>query len=123
MTTESQAVLSDALVRAAAAAAPITRSSRTDDIPVNWDERTVLTTMLDYARVTADHHFRPGQPSALGGVLLDRVILLGHPSSSPCVIAERPWPVEPSKGLVSVCSWSRAVSWLRSSPGAVGQPG
>ena len=27
-------------------------TSRTDDIPASWDERTVLTTMLDYARDT-----------------------------------------------------------------------
>jgi uncharacterized damage-inducible protein DinB len=26
--------------------------TRTDDVPVAWDERTVLTTMLDYARDT-----------------------------------------------------------------------
>jgi uncharacterized damage-inducible protein DinB len=26
--------------------------SRADDIPVSWDERTILTTMLDYARDT-----------------------------------------------------------------------
>jgi uncharacterized damage-inducible protein DinB len=52
MTAESWTGLSDDLVRAAAAATPITRSSRTDDIPVTWDERTVLTTMLDYVRDT-----------------------------------------------------------------------
>jgi uncharacterized damage-inducible protein DinB len=52
MTPESQAVLSEDLVRAATAAAPITASSRTDDIPASWDERIVLTTMLDYARDT-----------------------------------------------------------------------
>jgi Protein of unknown function (DUF664) len=52
MTAESWTGLSEDLVRAAAAAAPITRSSRTDDIPVTWDERTVLTTMLDYVRDT-----------------------------------------------------------------------
>lgn len=46
------AELNDDLVRAAAAAAPITASSRTDDIPAAWDERTVLTTMLDYVRDT-----------------------------------------------------------------------
>ena len=38
--------------RAAAAAAPVTASSRTDDIPASWDERTVLATMLDYVRDT-----------------------------------------------------------------------
>jgi uncharacterized damage-inducible protein DinB len=27
-------------------------ASRTDDVPPSWDERTVLTTMLDYARDT-----------------------------------------------------------------------
>lgn len=52
MTPESRAVLNDDLVRAAAAAAPITASSRTNDIPVRWDERTVLTTMLAYVRDT-----------------------------------------------------------------------
>jgi uncharacterized damage-inducible protein DinB len=46
------AVLSDELIRSAAAAAPITASSRTDDIPAGWDERAVLTTMLDYVRDT-----------------------------------------------------------------------
>ena len=46
------AVLSEDLIRAAAASAPITASSRTDDIPASWDERAVLTTMLDYARDT-----------------------------------------------------------------------
>lgn len=52
MTPGMPAVLSDDLVRAAAAAAPITASSRTDDLPQSWDERTVLTTMLDYTRDT-----------------------------------------------------------------------
>jgi Protein of unknown function (DUF664) len=52
MTPDFQAVLSEDLVRAAAAAAPITTSSRTDDIPASRDERTVLTTMLDYVRDT-----------------------------------------------------------------------
>lgn len=28
------------------------RAARTDDVPVRWDERTILTTMLDYARDT-----------------------------------------------------------------------
>src|SRR5580693_10442073 len=52
MTPESRAVLNEDLVRAAASAVPITASSRTDDIPVSWDERTVLTTLLDYVRDT-----------------------------------------------------------------------
>lgn len=56
MNPSSPVVLSDDLVQAAAAAAPITASSRTDDIPAGavaeWDERTVLTTMLDYVRDT-----------------------------------------------------------------------
>src|SRR5690349_23318664 len=52
MPPEFPVVLSDDLVRAAAAAAPITASSRTDDIPASWDERSVLTTMLDYVRDT-----------------------------------------------------------------------
>lgn len=46
------AVLSEELVAAAAAAAPVTASSRTDDVPVSWDERAVLTTMLAYVRDT-----------------------------------------------------------------------
>ena len=46
------AVLSEELIRSAAASAPITASSRTDDIPDRWDERAVLTTMLDYVRDT-----------------------------------------------------------------------
>ena len=45
-------VLSEELIRSAAASAPITASSRTDDIPDRWDERAVLTTMLDYVRDT-----------------------------------------------------------------------
>jgi len=52
MTSESPAILSEDLIRAAAAAAPVTASSRTDDIPASWDERTVLATMLDYVRDT-----------------------------------------------------------------------
>jgi uncharacterized damage-inducible protein DinB len=52
MNPESMAVLSDSAILAAAAAAPITAASRTDDIPARWDERTVLATMLDYARDT-----------------------------------------------------------------------
>jgi uncharacterized protein DUF664 len=50
--TAPQPVLGEELVRAAAAAAPITASSRTDDVPASWDERTVLTTMLAYVRDT-----------------------------------------------------------------------
>jgi hypothetical protein len=50
--TTPQPVLGEELVRAAAAATPITASSRTDDVPVGWDERTVLTTMLAYVRDT-----------------------------------------------------------------------
>jgi hypothetical protein len=45
-------VLSEDLIRAAAASTPVTASSRTDDIPPSWDERAVLTTMLDYVRDT-----------------------------------------------------------------------
>jgi uncharacterized damage-inducible protein DinB len=52
MTPDYLTVLDAHLVRAAAAAAPITRASRTDDIPSAWDERAVLTTMLDYVRDT-----------------------------------------------------------------------
>ena len=48
MVPDSQTVLSDNLVRAAAAAAPITASARTDDVPPSWNERTILTTMPDY---------------------------------------------------------------------------
>jgi hypothetical protein len=46
------AILSEELIAAAAATAPVTASSRTDDIPDRWDERTVLTTMLAYVRDT-----------------------------------------------------------------------
>jgi uncharacterized damage-inducible protein DinB len=52
MTPDYLTVLDAHLVRAAAAAAPITRASRIDDIPSAWDERAVLTTMLDYVRDT-----------------------------------------------------------------------
>jgi uncharacterized damage-inducible protein DinB len=48
----TEVVLSEELIRSAAASAPITASSRTDDIPDRWDERAVLTTMLDYVRDT-----------------------------------------------------------------------
>src|SRR5450755_1505088 len=36
----------------AAGTAPAALASRTDDIPPSFDERTILTTMLDYARDT-----------------------------------------------------------------------
>ena len=48
----TEAVLGEELIRSAAASPPITASSRTDDIPGRWDERAVLTTMLDYVRDT-----------------------------------------------------------------------
>ena len=105
MTPESRAVLGDDLVRAAAAAAPITASSRTDDIPVSWDERTVLTTLLDYVRDTVhvkcagltDEQARraplPGSPlTTISGLVSHlrwveyywiRVILLGEEDRMP----------------------------------------
>lgn len=105
MIPESQAVLSDDLVRAAAAAAPITGSSRTDDVPVSWDERTVLSTMLDYVRDTVhvkcagltDEQARraplPGSPLTTISSLVShlrwveyywiRVVLLGEERHSP----------------------------------------
>ena len=105
MTPEFRAVLNDDLVRAAAAAAPITASSRTDDIPVSWDERTVLTTMLDYVRDTVhvkcagltDGQARraplPGSPLTTISSLVShlrwveyywiRVVLLGEENYSP----------------------------------------
>ena len=48
----TEAVLGEELIHSAAASPPITASSRTDDIPGRWDERAVLTTMLDYVRDT-----------------------------------------------------------------------
>ena len=33
-------------------AVPAVPAARTDDVPLSWDERTILTTMLDYARDT-----------------------------------------------------------------------
>ena len=111
MTPESQAVLGDDLVRAAAAAAPITASSRTDDIPASWDERTVLTTMLDYVRDTVhvkcagltDEQARraplPGSPlTTISGLVSHlrwveyywiRVVLLGEQDHMP-VAADDP---------------------------------
>jgi uncharacterized damage-inducible protein DinB len=105
MTPDSQAVLGEDLIRTAAAAAPITASSRTDDIPVSWDERTVLTTMLDYARDTVhvkcagltDEQARraplPGSPlTTISGLVSHlrwveyywiRVVLLGEDKHSP----------------------------------------
>jgi uncharacterized damage-inducible protein DinB len=97
--------LSDDLVRAAAAAAPITESSRTDDIPASFDERTVLTTMLDYVRDTVhvkcagltDEQARraplPGSPLTTISSLVShlrwveyywiRVVLLGEENHTP----------------------------------------
>jgi Protein of unknown function (DUF664) len=111
MTPESQAVLGDDLVRAAAAATPITASSRTDDIPASWDERTVLTTMLDYVRDTVhvkcagltDEQARraplPGSPlTTISGLVSHlrwveyywiRVVLLGEQDHMP-VAADDP---------------------------------
>jgi uncharacterized damage-inducible protein DinB len=105
MTPESRAVLNEDLVRAAAAAAPITASSRTDDLPASWDERTVLTTMLDYVRDTVhvkcagltDEQARraplPGSPlTTISGLVSHvrwvdyywiRVVLLGEEKHSP----------------------------------------
>lgn len=105
MVPDSQAVLSDDLVRAAAAAAPITASARTDDVPPRWDERTILTTMLDYVRDTVhvkcagltDEQARsaplPGSPLTTISTLVShlrwvehywiRVILLGEDDPTP----------------------------------------
>jgi uncharacterized damage-inducible protein DinB len=109
MNPGSPVVLSDDLVRAAAAAAPITASSRTDDVPVTglagWDERTVVCTMLDYVRDTvhvkcaglSDEQARsaplPGSPLTTVASLVShlrwveyywiRLILLGEEGSTP----------------------------------------
>jgi len=105
MTSDSQAILSEDLIRAAAAAAPVTASSRTDDIPAGWDERTVLTTMLDYVRDTVhikcagltDEQARraplPGSPlTTISGLVSHlrlveyywiRVVLLGEQDQMP----------------------------------------
>jgi len=105
MTSESPAILSEDLIRAAAAAAPVTASSRTDDIPASWDERTVLTTMLDYVRDTVhvkcagltDEQARraplPGSPLTTISSLVShlrwveyywiRVVLLGEQDQAP----------------------------------------
>jgi uncharacterized damage-inducible protein DinB len=99
------AVLSEELVAAAGAAAPVTASSRTDDIPGRWDERAVLTTMLAYVRDTvhvkcaglSDELARraplPGSPLTTISSLVShlrwveyywiRVILLGEPDQVP----------------------------------------
>jgi hypothetical protein len=99
------AVLSEELVAAAAAAPPVTASSRTDDIPLSWDERAVLTTMLAYVRDTvhvkcaglSDEQARraplPGSPLTSISSLVShlrwvedywiRVILLGEPDQAP----------------------------------------
>lgn len=98
-------VLSEDLIRAAAASTPITASSRTDDIPPSWDERTVLTTMLDYVRDTvqvkcaglSDEQARraplPGSPLTTISSLVShlrwveyywiRVVLLGEQDRTP----------------------------------------
>jgi len=105
MTSDSPAILSEDLIRAAAAAAPVTASSRTDDIPVGWDERTVLATMLDYVRDTVhvkcagltDEQARraplPGSPlTTISGLVSHlrlveyywiRVVLLGEQDQMP----------------------------------------
>jgi len=105
MTPGFRAILSDDLVRAAAAAAPITASSRAGDIPASWDERTVLTTMLDYVRDTVhvkctgltDEQARraplPGSPLTTISSLVShlrwveyywiRVVLLGEEDHTP----------------------------------------
>ena len=105
MTSESPAILSEDLIRAAAAAAPVTASSRTDDIPASWDERTVLATMLDYVRDTVhvkcagltDEQARraplPGSPlTTISGLVSHlrwveyywiRVVLLGEQDQAP----------------------------------------
>jgi uncharacterized damage-inducible protein DinB len=99
------AVLSEELVAAAVTAAPVTASSRTDDIPVSWDERAVLTTMLAYVRDTvhvkcaglSDEQARraplPGSPLTTISSLVShlrwveyywiRVIMLGEPDLVP----------------------------------------
>ena len=104
MTSESPAILSEDLIRAAAAA-PVTASSRTDDIPASWDERTVLATMLDYVRDTVhvkcagltDEQARcaplPGSPlTTISGLVSHlrlveyywiRVVLLGEQDQMP----------------------------------------
>ncbi len=63
MTPGQPAVLPEELIRAAAAAPPVTASSRTDDVPPSWDERTVLTTMLNYVRDTV-HLKCPASPTS-----------------------------------------------------------
>ena len=105
MTPESPAILNEDLIRAAAAATPVTASSRTDDIPASWDERTVLTTMLDYVRdtvhvkcagLTDDEARRaplPGSPLTTISSLVShlrwveyywiRVVLLGEQDQAP----------------------------------------
>jgi uncharacterized damage-inducible protein DinB len=50
MTPDPVAVPADGLAAAAAPASPA--AARTDDVPASFDERSVLTTMLDYARDT-----------------------------------------------------------------------
>ena len=122
------AVLSEDLIRAAAASAPITASSRTDDIPASWDERAELTTMLNYARDTvhvkcaglSDEQARraplPGSPLTTISSLVShlrwvefywiRVILLGEQDGR-C-----PGPAAPTY----VC-WPRGLTLMRG-PGA-----
>jgi uncharacterized damage-inducible protein DinB len=105
MAPDPPPVLSEDLIRASAAAAPITASSRTDDLPPSWDERTILTTMLDYVRDTVhvkcagltDEQARraplPGSPLTTISCLVShlrwveyywiRAVLLGEPDRSP----------------------------------------
>lgn len=132
MTPEARAVLSEDLVRAAAAAAPITGSSRTDDIPPSWDERTVLATMLDYVRDTVhvkcagltDEQARraplPGSPlTTISGLVSHlrwveyywiRVVLLGEQDHAPITVDD------PTRR----CAWRwRSLSrgcWLSTGP-------
>jgi uncharacterized damage-inducible protein DinB len=87
-------------------------ASRTDDVPATWDERTIITTMLDYARDTvhakcaglADEPARraplPTSPlTTISGLVNHlrrvecywiRVVLLGEPDAGPWVDDEDP---------------------------------
>jgi hypothetical protein len=52
MTPDPTAVPGGGRAHTADEAPGIPPASRADDIPVSWDERTILTTFLDYARDT-----------------------------------------------------------------------
>ncbi len=72
---------------------PAVIPARTDDVPVSWDERTILTTMLNYTRDTV-----PAKCAGISQENAARVMLPGSPLTTIC-------------GLVSHLRWVEH-SWI-----------